>query len=342
MKYILMCCLSFLFIAALSAQTATGLEQANDGPGGQNYIHAEVSQYDYADKANGFWLYEPAAPIPASANVVVFIHGYGALNPMIYGGWIKHLVRQGNVVIFPRYQKNLVSPSPKHFVENVLDGVHAALDTLRSKGHVHPIVDHFSLVGHSYGGVLSANLAANFKRYEIPQPKAVMLVSPGTGPFSGGLLKSYENIHEDTNLLIMVSEQDRIVGDKIGKLVFSTATKVKNRNLIRQYADYNDGTFITAGHNESYSLDKSFDSGLRNATTRRAMRISKLDVIDFNGYWKLFDALNSYTRAGIYQEFAFGGTPEQINLGTWSDGSPVKPLKVELPDTEREIAEKIR
>jgi acetyl esterase/lipase len=342
MKHILIVFLVISFSLIGKAQESSGFEQPQEGPGGKNYLHTAVTQYDYADKANGFWLYEPAQPTPASANVIVFIHGYGALNPMIYGGWIKHLVKQGNVVIFPRYQKNLISPSPKHFVENVLDGVHMALDTLRSKGHVHPVVENFSIVGHSYGGVLSANLAVNYKRFEIPQPKAVMLVSPGTGPFSGGLLDSYEKMPENTNLLVMVSENDRIVGDEIGKLVYNTASNVRNRNLVRQYADYEEGTFVTAGHNESYSVDEELDSGLRNATTRRAMRISKIDVVDYYGYWKLFDALNAYTRDGILKEYAFGGTPEQTNLGSWGNGSAIKVLQIEKPDNEEQMADKMR
>ncbi|MEZ4892408.1 MAG: hypothetical protein R2778_05270 [Saprospiraceae bacterium] len=58
-----------------------------------------------ATTADGYWLFEPADPKPDSAEVVVFLHGYGAYNPMAYGKWIKHLVAKGNIVIYPRYQK---------------------------------------------------------------------------------------------------------------------------------------------------------------------------------------------------------------------------------------------
>ena len=146
----------------------------------------------------------------------------------------------------------------------------------------------------------------------------------------------------NTNLLVMVSENDHIVGDKIGKLVFNTASKVKNRNLIRQYSDYHNGSFVSAHHNESYSVDKDFDSGLRNGTVRRAMRISRVNAVDYYGYWKLFDALNAYTRSGTYRNYAFGNTAEQKFLGAWGDGSPIRKLEVKVPDNEQGIAEKIR
>ncbi len=325
--FLLMCLAPSLF-----AQEIKPPEQALEGPGGQEYLHDEVTQYDFASKPNGFWLYEPASPKPEKANVIVFIHGYGAYNPMIYGKWIKHLVRKGNTVIFPRYQKNLFSPSPKQFAGNTVDGILAALDTLANGEHVAPITDHFSLVGHSYGGVISANLAVYHKGYNIPKPEAIMLVSPGTGPFKGGLLKTYEKMPEDINLLVMVSENDKTVGDKIGKLIYKTAIHVKNRNLIRQYSDSTGSKRMTSGHNESYSIDKDFDSGIRNVSAKRALRMGHLNAVDFFGYWKLFDALNAFTREGTFKEYAFGNTPEQRFLGVWSDGTKVKELEITVPE----------
>ena len=131
---------SLLLLFSLNAfsQDIIPPEQPLDGPGGQEYYHDEVTQYNFAKKPDGFWLYEPAAPKPERANVIVFVHGYGAINPMIYGKWIKHLVRKGNIVIFPRYQRNLICPSPKKFAGNVVDAIHNALDTLNQGTHVSP------------------------------------------------------------------------------------------------------------------------------------------------------------------------------------------------------------
>ncbi len=321
----------------LCAQEILPPKQAASGPGGSDYVHASVSQYDYAQEPDGFWLYEPADPKPETANVIVFIHGYGAYNPMIYGKWIKHLVRKGNTVIYPRYQRNLLSPSPKLFTENVVEAILNALDTLKEKEHVAPITDDFSLVGHSYGGVIAANLAVYHKRYTIPKPEAVMLVSPGTGPFKGGLLDDYKDFPEDTNLVIMVSDKDHTVGDKIGKRIFKTAVNVKNRNLIKQYSDYYGSQRLTSGHDESYSIDLDFDTGLRNFTAKRALKIGRLNAIDYFGYWKIFDALNDFTRFGTNKVYALGNTIEQKSLGLWSDGTRIKELEVIVPELEQKL-----
>ena len=318
----------------LNAQTATAPQQAEEGPGGKgNYQHDEVLFQDFAGQPEGYWLFEPAASKPDTAPVVVFLHGYGALNPMIYGRWIRHIVRQGNTVIFPRYQKNLLSPSPKKFVQNVAQGIRDALEELKKGDHVQIADAPLVVVGHSYGGTIAANLAVHFDSLQIPQPKGVLLCAPGTGPFSGGKLKNYKSMPADTKLLIMVNTNDHVVGDDLGKLIFETAQKTPERNLLIQDSDYYGSPAISSGHNEAYCLDMEYDTGLRNMTCNRALSVAKENAVDYYGYWKLLDALMEYTRNGKYKEYAFGNTPEQTFLGNWSDGTPIKPLKVLLPET---------
>jgi len=311
----------------LMAQTLP--EQPLSGPGGRNYLHDEIRVTDRADKADGFWLFEPASPTADSAHVVVFLHGYGAINPMIYGGWLEHLVRKGNIVIYPRYQKKIFPPRTRRFADWAVAGIHKALDTLNNGHHTIPITRSFSIVGHSYGGALAANITAKYEEYNLPKPVAVLLCSPGTGPFKGALLDSYEHIPSDTKLLVMISEKDKTVGEKLGKKVFSTAKNTKNKHLILQLQDrrFKDRD-IRAGHNESYSLDPRLDYGKRTVVTRRAGNVSRLDAVDYFGYWKLFDALHSCTRDGFYCEYALGNTFDQAFMGYWSDGMRVKPLEI--------------
>jgi dienelactone hydrolase len=50
------------------------------------------------------WIYIPSKlKNGATAPVVIYLHGFMALVPPIYAGQIKHLVRQGYIVIFPEY-----------------------------------------------------------------------------------------------------------------------------------------------------------------------------------------------------------------------------------------------
>ena len=50
--------------------------------------------------------------------------------------------------------------------------------------------------------------------------------------------------------------------------------------------------------------------------------------MDYFSTWKLFDGLIDYAFYGINREYCLGNTPEQRYMGSWSDGTPVKELKV--------------
>ncbi len=305
--------------------------QPEHGPGGADYTHGEVLFSQFADEADGYWLFEPTQPKPDSAHVIVFLHGYGAINPMIYGAWIRHLVRKGNIVIYPRYQNNLFSPRPEAFAGHAAVAIRNALERLQSGEHVAPIIEPLILVGHSYGATIAANLGVNHADLGIPQPRGLLLCAPGTGPLKGGRLASYEDMPEDIHLLVAVSINDHVVGEELGRLIYETAVNTPQRNLIRILPDEHGTPPLTSVHNESYALDAAFDAGIHNASYHRSLSTAKLDAADFYGQWKLLDALADCLRTGENCQAAFGDTPEQRYMGTWSDGKPVRELEVRVP-----------
>jgi pimeloyl-ACP methyl ester carboxylesterase len=315
-----------------TAQGAPYPGQPLDGPGGADYQHQSVAFFDAASSADGYWLFEPSDPKPESAEVVVFLHGYGAYNPMAYGKWIKHLVAKGNIVIYPRYQKNLVWPRPEGFPPNAAKAIRDALAVLEKEGHVKPKTDKMVFVAHSYGGVIASNLGVHWEKYKIPKPAAILLAEPGSGPFKGARLSDYAALPADLNLLVVVGEDDYVVGDEFARLVFETAVNTPNRNMVVQRRDTTGHRrWLLATHSEPYSYDLDFDTGVRNYTARRVLLTSRLNEVDFNCYWKLADALIDFTRTGRNGDVAFGNTPKQRFLGVWPDGRPMRELEVILP-----------
>ncbi|MCO6478726.1 MAG: alpha/beta hydrolase fold domain-containing protein [Phaeodactylibacter sp.] len=322
----------FIIWASLFGTPApTGPDQPEEGPGSADYLHAEATMSDFAEDENGYWLFEPASPRPDSAPVVVFHHGYGAINPMIYGRWLRHIVLQGNIVVYPRYQNNLFSPSSKQFPNTASTAIRNALKELKTGDHVRPVEEGLILAGHSYGGAISAYLGVNHKELGIPRPAGILLASPGTGPLNGALLDSYEDMPEDIALLVMVSVNDHVVGEKLGRIIFETAVNTPKRNLVIQHPDEHGEPTIGAGHNESYALDSGFDAGIHNLSYRRALGVARTNAIDYYGYWKLLDALMDCVRSGQNCDVAFGNTEAQRNMGCWSDGQKVRELEVIVP-----------
>lgn len=279
------------------------------------YQHDSLIMLDFAEAEEGYWLFEPAGPELETAPVVVFIHGYGGYNPMVYGAWIRHLVRQGNTVIYPRYQTNLFKPSPDEFAGNCAVAICDALNRLATEGHPTAGIEPLVLIGHSYGGVISADLATNAAKYTIPQPAGILLCSPGTGILSAGRLETYADLPATVKQITIATEDDYVVGDEFAELVHQTSGS-EEKIYLWQYPFENDTIEVNASHNESYALDEALDGGLSSLTTKRALQMGHPNALDYFGYWALGDALIQSTRAAYDFTKILDGTdiPYRLHL----------------------------
>ena len=144
--------------------------------------HQSFKRYEIGEGPRSYWIFEPDEPKPEGrAPVVVFLHGWFAVNPGFYGGWIDHLVRDGKIVIFPRYQNDVFTP-PQELLPNALAAIRDALGVLANgEKHVHADLSRFTLIGHSAGGNLAAQIAAVAAdpHSGLPFPKALIIAMPG-------------------------------------------------------------------------------------------------------------------------------------------------------------------
>lgn len=315
--------------------------QPSTGPGGSNYSHSGVIFSDFTNwlAADGYWLFEPDSPKPDSADVIVFNHGYGVFNPGPYAAWIEHLVKKGHIVIFPKYQLNDAS-LPNTYTPNAITGMQDAFDELNTNPlRVKPRMEHFAIIGHSYGGVITANLVTEYLAYGTPKPQCFMLCEPGTGGINSGRINSYTPMDTDYNALIVVGENDIIVGNSFGREIFdSTLISTSHKNYITQLEDDHGSPVLEATHNEPLASDNTYDGGTVSAVITGGYLAAKTDAVDYYCYWKLADALLSCTFYGIDCEYAFGDTDEQRFMGHWSDGTQAIDLVVE-PSLASSVAE---
>lgn len=228
--------------------------QPASGPGSADYRHSEVVASSHGAGATQYWLFEPAGPRPKTAPVVVFGHGWGGVDPAPYRAWIEHIVRRGNIVIYPRYQADNRTP-PREFTSNAIASVRAALDLLkRDTGRISPDIGRFALVGHSMGGLVSANLAALAQRAGLPSPRAVMSIEPGK---TWGMARRIAFALEDlsavpaaTLLLTVAGDRDRIARDVDAKRIFYETSQVPapNKNHLVMRSDYHGSPPLEAHH----------------------------------------------------------------------------------------------
>ncbi len=272
--------------------------------------------------------------------MVVFLHGWFAVNPGFYGAWIDHLVRNGRIVIFPRYQ-NDVGTMPQEFLPNVVAALNDALGALHvGVDHVRPDLTRFALIGHSAGGNLAAQIAALAAdpHAGLPIPKALVVVMPGEViPMRR---PSLDRIPELTLMIVMVGEEDIVVGDLRGRQIFSEATAIPpaRKRFIFFRSDRHGHPALIADHAAPTGVHPRLDNG---EGLFRSLQLSFSDVnaLDRAGFWRIADVTLDAAFAGkSIDEIA--RDPERFrHLGYWSDGRRVTPPVVgtDLKDMPRVI-----
>lgn len=153
--------------------------------------------------------------------VVIFLHGWVAIDARRYGSWIGHLVHGGTTVVYPAYQTkpayDTITP-----LTNVLAGVRVALE------HVQVAPGRLVVAGHSTGGALAADYAAVAADHGLPAPAAVFSVYPGRKlRHLAVAIPSAElgTIAPGTRVVAYAGERDTAVGRATAKRIAAQAVR---------------------------------------------------------------------------------------------------------------------
>jgi dienelactone hydrolase len=320
-------------------------QQPRHGPGGADYVYDGVVAEAVKDGAEGWWLFKPSTPISKSVPVIVFCHGWGAMNPRTYRAWIDHIVRRGAIVVYPLYQDSLRT-HPEDFLPNTIAALQDAFATLRSEHALGADLARVAVVGHSAGGVLAAEVAAVGEANGLPAILAAMPVEPGDGSRGAQRraripLADLATMPSATLLLVVVGADDHLAGEVLGLRIYDEARAVPaaNRRVIELESDDHGVPALIANH----AAPSAYAAGVTPAEpTQARLRIAErlgggtadlrnagfVDAMDWYGTWKLFDALTDAAFYGTHREVALGGAAAQTSMGTWSDGVAVKPMRV--------------
>ena len=293
---------------------------------GPIYLHRVVMRYELGEGPRSYWLFEPAEPKPERAAVVVFFHGWFAVNPAFYGAWIDHLVRSGRTVIFPRYQ-NDVGTLPREFLPNAWprsDDASTCWKPARSTSG--PILSRVALIGHSAGGNLAAQIAAVAAdpHSGLPQPK---LVSPSCPARCSprGSRASIEFPHPPC------------CSSPSARTTFWWATSADGRSSPRPAAiprsrkrfllfrsDRHGFPPLIAEHTAPTGVNRRLDTG-EGVFRVFQMSLGEVNALDRAGFWRIADVAIETAFAGRTFDEAIRDEERFTHLGFWSDGRKVNP-----------------
>jgi hypothetical protein len=299
--------------------------QPASGPGSSALTNRRWRVSSGGTGVDGWYVFEPIAPRPRSAPVAIVLHGYSEFAGFstMYE-FIRHTVRTGSVVVYPRWQTGIATPCAGPFdiepcMRSAVNGIRGGLAFLRRDPHrVQPDVDHASYFGFSFGGIITANLANRYQRLHLPQPKAIFLDDPHDGGLNGvgepALDDSMSGIPSTVRLECHVGAEGVIAEDPTGgcNALFPKLRHIPaaNKAIVLTEPD---------GHGQPALSSKH---GVCTAFRDLA------DAYDWNFCWKVWDALRTAAASGASPQAAIADTPHHRTNGTWSDGTRIAPLKV--------------
>lgn len=323
--------------------------QPETGPGSTTISNGGLKIGRFGSAGTEYFIYEPTDPSPSTAPVIAFIHAYGAINPRAYGGWIRHMVSNGNIVIFPVYQTTLKDPNS--YTPNALTALQDAFVELNNGSHVKPDLTRFALVSHSLGGPIAMNIAAVAAAQGLPTPKAAFITNPGdsdsvVAAFGTLQTDNYDQIPSSLRLIIIVGDQDQIANTSTATDLYNKVPQIPagQREVIEFHSDSHGDPPLVANHGAPLAIDQAFDSGesLNSqvgtgqtlppalADLQNAGSSNLTDALDFFGYWRYSDGLFNLAFAGTAALVTEEGVTD-LSMGDWSDGTPVTPATVFLP-----------
>ena len=355
-----------LLLGAADVSAATPPARPRAGlPGGLEQPNAEIvrqgigraSAVTYAFYAAG----KPEQPRP----VAVFLHGWGAVNPVVYGGWIDHLARKGWLVLFPAFQ-TVGQTRPGDATEKAATLIKDALAALAQDGAARPDLGRVGFIGHSAGAGVAVSLAAEAKTLGLPVPKIVFAVQPGgiasDAAARGVPLADLSKLDPSTALVTMVGDRDAAPADRVARRMLREATELPPAKKLYMRVGSDDHGFPTlsatlaspASPKEGYEMasikvapDPAVDpktaraqrpkwaadmvlSGEQTVLLGQLQR-NPVDTLDWLGFWKTFDMASDAVFTGPGDLTQLRSDPAFVDMGQWSDGWPVRRLLAETP-----------
>jgi len=313
---------------AAPAGAVTQPPQPRCGPGGNDYGHADWRISEGGTGSDAWFTFEPVDPAPEDAPVAVILHGYYEFAGFgSHHELIRHTVRHGTIVIYPRWQTGVSEPCPGPYdiepcVTSAVNGIRGALEHLTGDpDRVQPRLDEVSYYGHSFGGIVTTNLANRWEDLELPEPRAVFLDDPHDGGLDGpgepAVDDSLEGIPSRTlfqchsSAAGVISEAGKEGSSCNAILPLLDHLPAEARDLVLTTGDDHGDPDLVAPH------------GVCRADEGEA------DAYDWGFCWKVWDALRSAALDdGRYAEYALGDTPEHRSNGEWSDGTEIAPLRI--------------
>ncbi len=324
-----------LISVAGARELPAGPVQPAMGPGGSHYAHSAIAFWQRGLSEGQYFVFEPDKPKPEKAGLVIFLHDWLASDPGYYMAWIRHMCRNGWVVLFPKYQgfgeleKTWffhIARSAKDYLMQNFKQNRVALDP-----------EKFAIIGHGAGAVLGANLAAADSYFGLPRAKAIFLLMPHQKNIK---LYDLSSISHDAKMMIITGDRMDARNEETAREIFYAADRIKTRNkiYITVWSDFYGHPPMVADELSPFAPELpeyerlairhryDFINLAKDKFHANTLRTNPVDAFDWFVSFRLFDALlkNSFSAPDGLDPLK--DSAELRFMGYWSDGRKLKGL----------------
>jgi len=315
--------------------------------------------YGECSKGSYIEVYEPDQPFLGDNNrpkVVIFLHGFDLGASQIYRAHLRHLVQQGYFVFYPNFQTGFcifpprfwrtvaelveevvgdgLIDSQEKWLKGALKSVHAAYATVGFSDTTE--MDTY-LYGHSLGGLFALSWAYYVKQEGYPDnmlPRQVVVADPvpntAAASVPGKMGELLKNLTDDVDievtgraltmpLAILHGNDDWVAPKDEWKLPF-TYIATPHKKMFLSFTDRHGCPGLFANH-EQATVDTSFFPASLALLILDGVGVE--DTLDWRYIWHALDQVIRFDVRADQLEF---------DMDSWSDGVPVKPIKVFLSD----------
>ena len=335
-------CFVPLFLTVCAFGQITAPPQSPIGPGGSDLVYDFTQNGPYNAKGGTgmdsytYIIFEPKAftvgpdhpnpqPTPATAPVVLFLHGYdgNTLSPYFY--WLQHMAQMGSTVVWVLFDTGPVA----QWDQVIIQDFQAALASLAVPlpGLIPPTMTPAGhpmtfFVGHSSGAYMALKVAAEAPTSAIPIPLGVVAIEPGEGQIPSF---NADTIDSHTVVFMAVGDQDNQSRLCIAPTIWQQMSEVPaaQKPFVTVRTD-SYGVPAQLG-NHWFPLTDTAKDDLKPPIT--------VDNRDWNITYKFSVAMVRCIHDGAYCDYLYGNGPvnnygatTQTDMGLWSDGTPVIPM----------------
>jgi pimeloyl-ACP methyl ester carboxylesterase len=320
-----------------------------------------VKSYGECNKGSYIEVYQPGNPYlgeNGKPKVVIYLHGFDLGASQIYGSHLIHLVKQGYYVFYPNYQTGFCSfpsklwqtvaelaeevigdgliDSQEKWLNNALQSVTSAYGTVGFTSDTE--LDTY-LYGHSLGGLFALSWAYYVQQESYPSnmlPLQVVVADPipntAISGVPGQLGQLLEKITDDVDIevtgsaltmpvAILHGNNDWVAPKDEWQEPF-TYIATEQKKMFLSYTDQHGCPGMYANH-EQATVDTSFFPPFLALTVLDGIGVE--NDLDWRYIWH-----------GLDQVIRFGVRADQLefDMGSWSDGTPVKEITVFLPSSD--------